>query len=217
MSSGFVGTPVGWTRPARLRACPDADRFRSRRQCGADGAGALRQARRRDARPRFRHHSGRAVATASATAGRPFGSLRGQYRSGWLSYDEALNTPSGRLPGLTLPAGGRGEGLLVSANVLKASEDKTFPGNRRLDGLAVGAGGLRRRPGQRLPTSAPTGKSSPRDLYEAWTGLLTDGDLATARAATSSCSRSSSSPTGRCHATRCSMASLRRIPSTPTG
>ena len=42
-----------------------------------------------------------AVATASATAGRPFGSLRGQYRSGWLSYDDALTTPSGSLPGLT--------------------------------------------------------------------------------------------------------------------
>src|SRR6478736_4180134 len=42
-----------------------------------------------------------AVATASATVGRPFGSLTGQYRSGWLSYDDALNAPSKNLPGLT--------------------------------------------------------------------------------------------------------------------
>ena len=42
-----------------------------------------------------------------------------------------------------------------------------------------------------------------RDLYEAWTGLLADGDLATARDTVGSCSNASSCPTGRCRATAC--------------
>src|SRR5258708_30042057 len=125
-----------------------------------------------------------AVATASATVGRPFGSLRGQYRSGWLSYDDALNTPSGSLPGLT-PAqqAAAVNDYYVSANVVKASEDKTFPGAIVASiaspwGQAVSAGD---------PANTYFGSYREvfsRDLYEAWTGLLTDGDLATARAAT---------------------------------
>lgn len=125
-----------------------------------------------------------AVAAASATAGRPFGSLRGQYRSGWLSYDDALNTPSGSLPGLT-PAqqAAAVNEYYVSANVVKASEDKTFPGAIVASiaspwGQAVSAGD---------PANTYFGSYREvfsRDLYEAWTGLLTDGDLATARAAT---------------------------------
>src|SRR6266481_3564723 len=125
-----------------------------------------------------------AVATASATVGRPFGSLRGQYRSGWLSYDDALNTPSGSLPGLT-PAqqAAAVNEYYVSANVVKASEDKTFPGAIVASiaspwGQAVSAGD---------PANTYFGSYREvfsRDLYEAWTGLLTDGDLATARAAT---------------------------------
>lgn len=125
-----------------------------------------------------------AVATASATVGRPFGSLRGQYRSGWLSYDDALNAPSGRLPGLT-PAqqAAAVNEYYVSANVVKASEDKTFPGAIVASiaspwGQAVSAGD---------PANTYFGSYREvfsRDLYEAWTGLLTDGDLATARAAT---------------------------------
>jgi len=125
-----------------------------------------------------------AVATASATAGRPFGSLRGQYRSGWLSYDDTLNTPSGSLPGLT-PAqqAAAVNEYYVSANVIKASEDKTFPGAIVASlaspwGQAISAGD---------PNNTYFGSYREvfsRDLYEAWTGLLTDGDLATARAAT---------------------------------
>src|SRR5262250_2550250 len=125
-----------------------------------------------------------AVATASATAGRPFGSLRGQYRSGWLSYDDALNTPSGSLPGLT-PAqqAAAVNEYYVSANVVKASEDKTFPGAIVASiaspwGQAVSAGD---------PANTYFGSYREvfsRDLYEAWTALFTDGDLATAQAAT---------------------------------
>ena len=71
----------------------------------------------------------------------------------------------------------------VSANVVKASEDKTFPGAIVASiaspwGQAVSAGD---------PANTYFGSYREvfsRDLYEAWTALLTDGDLATARAAT---------------------------------
>ena len=75
----------------------------------------------------------------------------------------------------------------LSANVLKASEDKTFPG-------AIVAS-LASPWGQSVPAGADASRHNPsyfgsyrevfaRDLYEAFTGLLADGDIATARAAT---------------------------------
>src|SRR4029077_4655685 len=74
----------------------------------------------------------------------------------------------------------------LSANVIKASEDKAFPG-------AIVAS-LASPWGQSVPAGV-TANGEPsyfgsyrevfsRDLYEAFTGLLADGDLATARAAT---------------------------------
>ena len=125
-----------------------------------------------------------AVATAGATVGRPFGSLRGQYRSGWQSYDDGLNAPSATLPGLSeAQQSAAVNAYYVSANVVKASEDKTFPGAIVASiaspwGQAVSAGD---------PANTYFGSYREvfsRDLYEAWTALLTDGDLATARAAT---------------------------------
>src|SRR5215475_6777713 len=125
-----------------------------------------------------------AVATAGATINAPFASLMGKYRSAWLSYDDALTPPSTKLPGLTpsQQAAAVGE-YYVSANVLKASEDKTFAGAIVASiaspwGQAVSAGD---------PNNTYFGSYREvfsRDLYEAWTGLLTDGDLATARDAT---------------------------------
>ena len=125
-----------------------------------------------------------AVATAGATVGRSFGSLRGPYRSGWLSYDDTLNAPSKNLPGLTKAQQTAAvNAYYVSANVVKASEDKTFPGAIVASiaspwGQAVSAGD---------PANTYFGSYREvfsRDLYEAWTALLTDGDLATARDAT---------------------------------
>jgi glucoamylase len=125
-----------------------------------------------------------AVATAGATVGRSFGSLRLQYRSGWLSYDAALSAPSGKLPGMsTAQQSAAANAYYVSANVVKASEDKTFPGAIVASiaspwGQAVSAGD---------PANTYFGSYREvfsRDLYEAWTALLTDGDLATARDAT---------------------------------
>ena len=69
----------------------------------------------------------------------------------------------------------------LSANVLKASEDKTFPGaDRRLAGQPVGPGGERRRPRQHLLRLLPRGlRARPvRDLHRA---ARRRGDVATAK------------------------------------
>jgi len=130
---------------------------------------------------------GTSQAAAVATAGQ---SLHGnwhrlvrQYRDGWRRYDERLREP-GRLPGLAHAQQRKAvRQYYAAANVVKASEDKTFPGAIVASlaspwGQAVSAGD---------PNNTYFGSYREvfaRDLYEAWTGLLTDGDFATARAAT---------------------------------
>ena len=70
--------------------------------------------------------------------------------------------------------------------MLKASEDKTFPGGDR--GLACPARGARRCPAGQpasdglAPYFGSYREVFPRDTYEAFTGFLTDGDLSTALA-----------------------------------
>jgi glucoamylase len=125
-----------------------------------------------------------AVATAGATLSTPLGSMRVNYTAGWKEYDDGLRVPSNHLPGLS---GSRQQAAVrqyyVSANVVKASEDKTFPGAIVASlaspwGQAVSAGD---------PNNTYFGSYREvfsRDLYEAWTALLTDGDLSTAQAAT---------------------------------
>src|SRR5207237_6900416 len=96
------------------------------------------------------------------------------YRRGWADYDRTLVPPPDDQPA---------EHYYVSANVIKASEDKTFPGAIVASlaspwGQAVSAGD---------PANTYFGSYREvfaRDLYEAWTGLMADGDVATARAAT---------------------------------
>jgi glucoamylase len=125
-----------------------------------------------------------AVATAGATLRTPLAQLTSQYASGWRAYDEGLRQPSGNLPGLTAAQQAAAvREYYTSANVVKASEDKTFPGAIVASlaspwGQAVSAGD---------PANTYFGSYREvfsRDLYEAWTALLTDGDLATAQAAT---------------------------------
>jgi glucoamylase len=134
---------------------------------------------------------GRDQASAVATAGRslrqPFSLTALRYAAGWLRYDAGLRPPFGDSSGA---AARRDSGAILhyylSANVLKASVDKTFPG-------AIVAS-LASPWGQSVPAGvfangAPSYFGSyrevfARDLYEAFTGLLVDGDLATARAAT---------------------------------
>lgn len=123
-----------------------------------------------------------ALSTAAATVRTPIGSLLAAYEIGWLRYDVGLRRPSLNLPGLTraqLIAAIRQ--YYVSANVVKSSEDKTFAGAIVASlaspwGQAVSAGD---------PANTYFGSYREvfaRDLYEAFTALLTDGDLSTARA-----------------------------------
>ena len=125
-----------------------------------------------------------AVATAGATLQTPLAKLTAAYSAGWSHYDAGLRPVSPHLAGLSAnqqrSAVAR---YYLSANVVKASEDKTFPGAIVASlaspwGQAVSAGD---------PNNTYFGSYREvfaRDLYEAWTALLTDGDLTTARAAT---------------------------------
>lgn len=127
-----------------------------------------------------------AVAGAGATLGRSLPGLRDSYVSAWRTYDARLVKPASHLPGLPPTRVHRlRDAYYLGANVLKASEDKQFPGAIVAAvaspwGQAVSAG-----------TAAQNGKAPyfgsyrevfSRDLYEIFTGLLVDGDLATARA-----------------------------------
>jgi glucoamylase len=128
-----------------------------------------------------------AVATASRSLRQPFGLTTLKYVTGWLRYDAGLRPPFGHVTGAA--AKRDSTSILhyyLSANVIKASVDKTYPGAIVASlaspwGQSVPAGGF--------ANGAPSYFGSyrevfARDLYEAFTGLLVDGDLATARAAT---------------------------------
>jgi glucoamylase len=135
----------------------------------------------------FGRSQAQAVATAGASLARPFALTEVGYLAGWAGYDAGLHRPPASFPGLS---GAQSADLrrryYLSANVLKSSEDKTFPGAIVASlaspwGQAVAAG--------TDVNGKPVYYGSyrevfSRDLYEAFTGLLTDGDLATARAAT---------------------------------
>ncbi|HVU92629.1 MAG TPA: glucodextranase DOMON-like domain-containing protein, partial [Jatrophihabitans sp.] len=122
---------------------------------------------------------GRTAAQAARTAGtslhRPFAVTAARYLAQWYRYDAGLRRPAEQAGAYWL-----------SANVLKASEDKTFPGALVASlaspwGQAVSAGDL---PGGKPVYFGSYREVFARDLYEATTGLLADGDVATARAAT---------------------------------
>ena len=124
-----------------------------------------------------------AAETSLGPGGSGFAHARKAYETGWAAYDASLRTPPSSLAGL---ANSRAKQLAAlyyeSANVIKASEDKTFPG-------AIVAG-LASPWGQAVSAGDPNNtyfgsyrEVFARDLYEAWTGLMADGDTATARAA----------------------------------
>ena len=125
-----------------------------------------------------------AVQTAEQALKHKFDKAHNDSKKGWDAYDKKLDDPPKKLPGIT---GARADELrdayFVNANVLKASEDKTFPGAIVASmsspwGQAVSAGD----PGNTYFGSYR--EVFARDLYEIWTGLMAVGDLATARAAT---------------------------------
>ncbi len=187
-SVGYAGSRQRRPHPARPRPCAHAVRLGAGRpHRGHRG----RHAGRAGARSRWRWVSAAdqasAVATASRSLRQPFGLTALNYVAGWLRYDSGLRPPFGHVTG----AAARRDHTSIlhyylSANVLKASVDKTYPG-------AIVAS-LASPWGQSVPAGNFAG-SAPgyfgsyrevfaRDLYEAFTGLLVDGDLATARAAT---------------------------------
>jgi glucoamylase len=122
-------------------------------------------------------HALRAALSASSA---PFGQTYAAYEAGWRSYDAGLRSPQSFGPVSTAEV----SAYYLSANVIKASEDKTFPG--------ATAAALASPWGQAVP-AGQTGNNGlapyfgsyrevfPRDAYETFTGFLTDGDLATAR------------------------------------
>jgi glucoamylase len=122
-----------------------------------------------------------AVSAAEASLATPFSRLRKSYESGWQAYDAGLIAPPPLFSGVP---GNQWHQLVdeyyLSANVVKASEDKTFPGALVASvtspwGQAVSAGD----PNNKFFGSYR--EVFARDVYEAWTGLMLDGDLATAR------------------------------------
>jgi len=124
---------------------------------------------------------GDAVMAAEGTLGAPFGQLRKAFSADWRTYDAGLTAPPGSFAGTTRP-GWRQlvDEYYMSANVVKASEDKTFPG-------AIVAS-LASPWGQAISAGDPNNlffgsyrEVFARDLYEAWTSLMVDGDLQTAR------------------------------------
>ena len=122
-----------------------------------------------------------AVSVAGASLARPFSVTRAAYERGWARYDAGLRSPVVEQPGLSRSDSAElVRAYYRSANVVKASEDKTFPG-------AIVAS-LASPWGQAVVADDPNNtyfgsyrEVFARDLYEAWSGLFTDGDLATAR------------------------------------
>ena len=135
----------------------------------------------------FGRTQAQSVSVAEGSLSHPFGQTSASYLHGWTVYDSGLRPPAASFPGLTPgQAASLDSRYYLSANVLKASEDKTFPG-------AIVAS-LASPWGQSVPAGVTSGGQPSyfgsyrevfaRDLYEAFTGLMADGDLATARAAT---------------------------------
>jgi glucoamylase len=132
----------------------------------------------------FGRTQNQAVATAAASLRTPFAEVERGYLDGWRGYDDSLSRPPSSLPGI--PAATVRRTYYLDADVLKASEDKTFPGAIVASlaspwGQAVNAG--------TLVNGKPVYYGSyrevfARDLYEAFTGLMADGDVSTARDAT---------------------------------
>jgi glucoamylase len=125
-----------------------------------------------------------AASVAGAAAHRSFGATYRSYARGWRSYDARLRRAPKRLPGLSRArARALAAAYRLSVNVVKASEDKTFPGAIVAGlaspwGQAVSAGDL---VGGKPVYFGSYREVFARDLYEADTGLLVAGDVATVR------------------------------------
>ena len=180
-SSGFVGTPSDGLKQldAHHRLVTD---YRS-----ADGGNVVQTALV-DARAGqpftlalgFAADAQTAIRTARSSAAQPFTRTLAGYVKGWRAYDGALHTPPRGLPGYSAAQDAAMQRMYwLSANVLKAAEDKTY------------AGAFVASPtdpwGQAVPAATTHAgwtyrEIFARDSYETFTGLLADGDLTSAQA-----------------------------------
>jgi glucoamylase len=179
-SSGFVGTPSDGL--AQL----DSSHQLVQRYQSAENGNVVQTARIDTVAGRpftlalgLGANSARAIDTARRSATRSFGATAAQYGRGWRVYDGALRRPPQNLPGFSgAAAATMRQRYWLSANVLKAAEDKT---NR---GAFVAS------PTDPWGQAVPATTTHPgwtyrevfaRDSYETFTGLLIDGDRASAR------------------------------------
>jgi len=175
-SSGFAGTAEDSIDSTNIDALNGNVVQHARVLVGDDGSALLALG--------FGASQNEAVGAAEGSIAGGFDKAFREYKKGWKHYDDSLNTPPNKLKGLKgKTVDELADEYYLSANVLKASEDKTFPG-------AIVAS-LASPWGQAVSAADPANtyfgsyrEVFGRDLYEAWTGLLADGDLATARAAT---------------------------------
>ena len=106
-----------------------------------------------------------AVAVAQAASAAPFAATLAAYQAGWRAYDAHLLPPGGAGGGHGVrPTAAQASAYYLSANVLKAREDKTFPGATAASlaspwGQAVLGRAMRPVTGWRR-TSAPTARCS---------------------------------------------------------
>ena len=109
-----------------------------------------------------------AVSTAKRSASTPYGTTLSNYVDGWHAYDATLNQP---------PAS-EASSYFLSANVIKAAEDKTYPG-------AFVAAPADPWGQSMLAVTTHAGYTYrsvfARDSYETFTGLIADDDLTSAR------------------------------------
>ncbi len=181
-SSGYAGTASDGL--AQL----DADR-RLSTEFDSATQGNVVQTAQVDARPGrsftlalgFGSTQASAVTTAGRSASASFGDTSARYRAGWTAYDAALNPPARPRGASTAQRDALARTYYLSANVLKASEDKTFPGAVVASlaspwGQAVSAGD------PALTYFGSYREVFARDLYETFTGLVASGDLKTAKA-----------------------------------
>jgi glucoamylase len=121
--------------------------------------------------------------TALASAATPFAVTYARYAAGWRGYDATLRRPPTRFPGVSAAQSATMTAQYwTSANVIKATTDKEFPGavvSSLADpwGQATAANGA----GNGLPNVDVNYRVIfERDFYETFTGFLADGDIATA-------------------------------------
>ena len=127
----------------------------------------------------FAADAGGAVAAAQHSATQPFARTLGQYEAGWRTYDASLRHPPAALPGFSGAQNAAMQSTYwLSANVIKAAEDKTNIGAFVASPTDPW--------GQSVPASTTHAgwtyrEVFARDSYETFTGLLADGDTASAR------------------------------------